>query len=331
MSQADTSRRRVTRDDVARFAGVSSAVVSYVLSGSPKPVAEATRQRVLDAVQVLGYRPNQTARALSLGTSEMIGLMVSDPRNPYFAELALAVDHAARAHGRSVLVLNSESRRAYGTQHIAGLGAQQLEGLIIADTLTEAEAETVVSLNVPVVLVNQFFANKGFASIGVDHFEGARMAVSHLIGKGHKRIAFIGGQPGIDPREEGWASALAEAGLPLGPAFHVEFELEGGYEAGMALAEDDSGVTAVFIASDQLAMAATSALHRRGILIPDDIAVIAFDGTGSAAYFWPPLSSVAQPLRDMAEDAVRRIVTNTASEDYTSYPMTLVLRTSSGD
>lgn len=331
MSSADTGRRRVTRDDVARYAGVSSAVVSYVLNGSPKPVAAATRQRVLDAVAVLGYRPNQTARALSLGKSTMIGLLVSDPRNPYFAELALQVDRAARTEGRSVIVLNSEPRRAYGTQHIAGLGMQQLEGMIIADTLTDAETETVSSLGIPVVLVNQFFANKGFASIGVDHFAGAHLAVRHLIDRGHTRIAFIGGDPGIDPREEGWATALREAGLEPGPSFHVEWSLEGGYQAGQALADDTSGVTAVFIASDQQAMATLSALHERGVAIPNDIAVISFDGTDSAAYLWPPLSTVVQPLDKMADDAVRRIVTDAAGEDYTTYSMSLVLRASSGD
>ena len=323
-------KRRVTRDDVARLAGVSSAVVSYVLNGTPKPVAAATRQKVLDAVELLGYQPNQTARALSLGRSSVIGLVISDPRNPYFAELALEIDHAARAQGRTVMVLNSLARRGGGSMHIAGLSQQQLEGIIIADTLSEAEAETVRSLSVPVVLINQFFANRGFASIGVDHFGGAYTAVRHLIDLGHSRIAFIGGNPGIDPREEGWASALRDAGLEAGPAFHVPFELEGGYQAGIARAQDTSGVTAAFVASEQQALAVLSALQERGFAIPGDIAVVAFDGTTSAAYFWPPLSTVAQPLRAMADDAVRRIVTNTAHEDYTTYPMSLVVRASSG-
>ncbi|MCB1297785.1 MAG: LacI family DNA-binding transcriptional regulator [Microthrixaceae bacterium] len=323
-------KRRVTRDDVARLAGVSSAVVSYVLNGTPKPVAAATRQKVLDAVELLGYQPNQTARALSLGRSSVIGLVISDPRNPYFADLALEIDHAARAHGRTVMVLNSLARRDGRSMHIAGLGQQQLEGIIIADTLSEAESETVRALSVPVVLINQFFANKGFASIGVDHFGGAYMAVRHLIDLGHRRIAFIGGDPGIDPREDGWRSALRDADLEPGPAFHVPFEFEGGYQAGRGLAEDATGVTAAFIASEQQALAALSALHERGLAIPRDIAIVAFDGTTCAAYLWPPLSTVAQPLRAMADDAVRRIVTNTAHEDYTTYPMSLVIRASSG-
>ena len=327
---AEAPRRRVTRDDVARLAGGSSAGVSYVLHGPPKPVAAATRQKVLDAVELLGYQPNQTARALSLGRSNVIGLVISDPRNPYFAELALEIDNAARAEGRTVMVLNSLARRGGGSMHIAGLSQQQLEGIIIADTLSEAESETVRSLSVPVVLINQFFANKGFASIGVDHFGGAYMAVRHLIDPGHRRIAFIGGNPGIDPREEGWASAVRDAGLEPGPAFHVPFELEGGYQAGLALADDASGVTAAFVASEQQALAALSALQERGFAIPGDIAIVAFDGTTCAAYLGPPLSTVAQPLRAMADDAVRRIVTNTAHEDYTSYPMSLVVRASSG-
>src|SRR6185312_7883167 len=117
-----------TRADVARLAGLSTAVVSYVLSGSDRPVSEASRARVLAAVEALGYRPNAAAQALSRGRSTMIGFIVPDQRNPFFAEMMSAVDGAAHAHDLMVLTLNAHERRSVDGDEIAGLTSQQLEG-----------------------------------------------------------------------------------------------------------------------------------------------------------------------------------------------------------
>lgn len=333
MSQRDATvvsgRRGVTRSDVARYAGVSSAVVSYVINNGPKPVAAATQRRVQDAIAVLGYRPNPTARALSRGVTDMIGMIVPDSRNPFFAELVHAVDRAAQMHGRTLLVINSDSRRS-APDHIAGLATHQLDGLVIADTLSRAERSIVASLGVPLVLVNQFAADGDVPAFGVDYYEGARSGVEHLITHGHQRIAFIGGEPGVDERERGWADALSTAGLPLGNRHRVNFSLASGYEAGLGLAASTSRPTAVFVASDQLAFATLSALHESGLHIPNDIAVVSFDGSAESRYSWPPLTTVQQPVEVMAARAITRLLSGPTNASFETYPTTLVLRRSCG-
>ena len=327
-----TDQKSVTRTDVARYAGVSSAVVSYVLNDGPKPVAPATRQRVLDAVALLGYRPNATARALSRGKVDMIGMIVPDIRNPYFSELVYAVDLAAHARGRSLLVINSDVRRTAAPNHLKGLVSQQFDGLVLADTLSPAEKALIVRLNIPIVLINQFRGAEEFMSIGVDYFDGARKATEHLINRGHKKIAFIGGtNPALDPREHGWMEALTEAGLPLGRRYRAEFSSAGGYEAAMELAREPDRPTAVFIASDQLAIAASAAFHAAGLRIPEDIAVVSFDGTTESKYNWPPLTTMVQPVQAMADEAINRLIAGTPEPTFVEYPMKIVLRASSGD
>ena len=322
--------RRITRTDVARYAGVSTAVVSYVLNGGPKPVATATRLRVLDAIAVLGYRPNAAARALSRGVADMIGMIVPDSRNPYFAALVHAVDDAARQHGCTLLVINSDSRRSTTSDHIAGLASHQLDGLVVADTLSPAERQLIASLGFPLVLVNQFSADSSVPAFGVDYFEGARTGVEHLIGHGHRRIAFIGGDPGIDQREQGWMEALTAAGLPLGPRYRVGFSLPSGYRAGLSLADEPDRPTAVFVASDQLAFSAVSALHERGLRVPEDIAVVSFDGSTESAYAWPPLTTVAQPIQRMAETAISKLLSGDTGAVFETYPAELIVRRSCG-
>lgn len=322
--------KRITRADVARYAGVSTAVVSYVLNGSPKPVAEATRGRVLEAVETLGYRPNAHARALSRGRSDLLALVVPDQRNPYFAELVVEVDRAVQAAGRTLLILSSPFQRSPSGDEIAKLSAQQIDGLIAADTLTLAELTIVERARIPVVFINQFTPQRTYPSIGTDFLAGAEAAVSHLIDLGHRSIAFIGHDSLIDPRERGWQETLSAAGLPLGPVFHVDYTLQGGYEAGTRIARDRGPVTAVFAASDQIATGALAAFHAAGLDVPHDISIIGFDGTPEAAYTWPPLSSVTQAISVMATDAVELLVSGDAEPGHRRYPASLLLRGSTG-
>lgn len=323
-------RRPITRADVARYAGVSSAVVSYVLNNGPKPVAAATKIKVLEAIKVLGYRPNAAARALSRGVTDMIGLIVPDSRNPYFAELVHAVDRAAQAQGRTLLVINSDSRRSTTSDHIAGLASHQLDGLIVADILTLAERSVVRSLGVPFVLINQYSGDSDAAAFGVDYYRGARSGVEHLLSHGHTAIAFIGGDPAIDQRERGWMDALASAGFPLGQHYRVGFSLRSGYQAGTLLAQSAQRPTAVFVASDQLAFSALAAFHDQGLRIPEDIAVVAFDGSAESVYFEPPLTTVAQPIEKMAEAALARLLAGPDTPAYEAFPTSLIIRRSCG-
>ncbi|HWU28516.1 MAG TPA: LacI family DNA-binding transcriptional regulator, partial [Microbacterium sp.] len=316
---AERRSRSVTRADVARYAGVSTAVVSYVLNDGPKAVAPLTKERVLDAVRVLGYRPNAAARALSMGAADMFGLLVHDNRSPFFAELCHALDQATADAGRSLLIVNSDRTQTSTSEQIRDLLSRQIGGLIIADVLTAGEQSLVESLGIPAVVIGQFGETDGLHSVGVDFSVGAREATEHLIGHGYREIAFAGSAARYDARERGWREALTSAHLPLGPLVHTPFTYQGGYDAAVELLDGAVRPRAVLAASDQIAIGMLTAFGERGIRVPDDIAIVSFDGTVVADFVWPRLTTAVQPLEQMADAAVRLLLEPDAVRDHRAF------------
>lgn len=328
--QADRRPRSVTRADVARYAGVSTAVVSYVLNDGPKAVAPLTRERVLDAVRVLGYRPNAAARALSMGSADMFGLLVHDNRNPFFAELCHMLDQASADKGRSLLIVNSDREQVATSEQIRDIVSRQISGLIIADVLTAREQTLVEALGIPTVVIGQFGETDGMHSVGVDFALGAHEATDHLIGHGYREIAFVGSAARYDERERGWREALSAAGLPLGPLVHVPFTYQGGYDAAVHLTELPHLPRAVLAASDQIAIGMLAAFGERGIRVPEDIAIVSFDGTVSADFVWPRLTTAVQPLAEMADTAVRILLGGRDQPGHCAFTTRLRIRESCG-
>lgn len=322
--------RSVTRADVARYAGVSTAVVSYVLNNGPKPVAPLTRERVLDAVRVLGYRPNAAARALSTGAADMLGLLVNDNRNPFFAELCHALDQASAEMGRSLLIVNSDRTQVTTSEQIRDLISRQIGGLIIADVLTAREQALVDSLGIPAVVIGPFGETDGLRSVGVDFCAGTRESTAHLIGHGYRDIAFAGSAARYDERERGWRDAVIEAGLVPGAPLHVPFSYQGGHEAGIRIADADRRPRAVVAASDQIAIGMLAAFGERGIRVPEDVAVVSFDGTVTADFVWPRLTTAVQPLEQMADAAVRALLEPSPPGGHHAFPTHLRIRESCG-
>ncbi|WP_309127038.1 LacI family DNA-binding transcriptional regulator [Microbacterium sp.] len=322
--------RSVTRADVARYAGVSTAVVSYVLNDGPKAVAPLTRERVLDAVRVLGYRPNAAARALSKGAADMLGLLVNDNRNPFFAELCHALDQASAETGRSLLIVNSDRTQVTTSEQIRDLVSRQIGGLIIADVLTAREQALVESLGIPAVLIGPFGETDGLQSIGVDFCAGTRESTTHLIEHGYRDVAFVGSAARYDDRERGWREALVDARLAPGMLLHVPFSYQGGYDAGTRLADAERRPRAVVAASDQIAIGMLAAFGERGIRVPDDIAIVSFDGTVTADFVWPRLTTAVQPLEQMAAAAVRALLEPSPPGEHHAFPARLRIRESCG-
>lgn len=326
----DGRPRSVTRADVARYAGVSTAVVSYVLNDGPKAVAPLTRERVLDAVRVLGYRPNAAARALSMGAADMFGLLVHDNRNPFFAELCHALDQATADAGRSLLIVNSDRTQVSTSEQIRDLASRQIAGLVIADVLTASEQTLVEMLGIPAVVIGQFGETDGLHSVGVDFARGAREATEHLIGHGYRDIAFVGSAARYDERERGWQEALTGARLPLGPLVHTPFTYQGGYDAAVQLTEAGALPRAVLAASDQIAIGMMAAFGQRGVRLPEDVAIVSFDGTVTADFVWPRLTTAVQPLEQMAQTAVQLLLDPDADRHHRAYTSRLRIRESCG-
>ena len=322
---------RVTRDDVARHAGVSNAVVSYTLNGGPKRVAPATRERVMNAVRVLHYRPNAAARALNRGSMEMLGLLVPDSRNPYFAELCHTTEAAAAEHGQALLIINVEGGSEDASHHMYSLASRQVAGLIIASQLSPRGIVTAETNEIRTVLLNQFGPVHGLSTIGVSLADGARLGVEHLIGHGHTDIAFIGGSDPADGREQGWMRALTDAGLRPGAAVRGEFSPAGGLRAGEELLGSRRVPTAVFVSADYQAIGALRAFQEAGLQVPQDVALVSFDGTAGAEYSWPAMTTVAPPVREMVAEALRQLLEPGAwSAGWREYPTSLVRRRSCG-
>jgi LacI family transcriptional regulator len=325
----------VTRKDVARYAGVSTAVVSYVVNGGPKNVSPATEARVRDAIAVLGYRPNAAARALKLGSSRMLGLIIPDNTNPFFTELAYAVEQEAGELGYAVLLTNSDGSQSTERAHVRNLAARQVDGVFLASVLFEPELADLEAADIPAVLLATNKEAPGFASVGTDLRGGARAAVEHLIGHGHTRIALAMGSNvagEVDDRELGWLDALAAAGLPEGPIVRSLFTRAGGYLAGQRLLASAERPTAVFASSDMQAIGILRALHEAGLSLPQDMAIVSFDGSADAEYCWPALSTVQQPVRAMAHAAVKALVgrDKAAPLPHSMIPSELILRRSCG-
>jgi LacI family transcriptional regulator len=332
----DTEQRRstVTRGDVALLAGVSTAVVSYVVNSGPRNVAPATRERVLEAIRVLGYRPNAAARALKLGISDIIGLVISDNTNPFFAEFARAIERAAGRRDLSVILSNSALSASRERTLVHKLVSRQVDGLLLASTDDAPDLRAASDANIAVVLIDRSAPVPGFASIGVNFREASRIAVEHLIGHGHRNIGLISGLTGgltTSAREHGWHDALAAAGLPDGPMVRVEFGRNGGYQAGQRMLARADRPSAIYVASDMQAIGLLRSLHESGIRVPEDMAVIAFDGSAESEFSWPPLTAMRQPVVDMANAAVEALSAgSTAVSAHHSFSAQLVVRQSCG-
>ena len=324
----------MTRADVARYAGVSSAVVSYVINNGPKGVAEPTAARVRAAIDLLGYRPNLSARALRIGSTRMLGLVLSDISNPFFGEFALQIEAEAGARGYVMLMANAHGDADLETKVIDDLISRQVDGLLLASV--DARSPRLANLRrvgLASVMIDCPVPVPGSVSIGSNARAGSQRVVQHLIEvHGHSVIALIVGEgvAGADQREQGWQSATRAAGLPDGPLARTSFSREGGYEAANRLLNTRNPPTAIFASSDLQAVGALRAIHDRGLSVPDDVAMVAFDGTKESEFTWPAMTVARQPIREMAVSAVRKVLSPTERVGSEIFEMDLVIRQSCG-
>lgn len=335
MSRMPPKPRPATRADVARYAGVSTAVVSYVVNDGPRRVAPETAARVRTAIEILRYRPNVNARALKKGSTDMLGLVLPDITNAFYAEYARAVEVAAVAHGYVLVVASSDANEAQERRIVSDLANRHVDGLIIATVLPPAGFRAITLPGRPTVLINCSTPFAGYPAVGPDSREGARALVDHLITvHGHQSVALIMGEssePVPEPRERGWSDAFQSHDLPPGPIIRTSFSRRGGYEAAVRLLNWPTRPSAIFAASDQLCTGVLKAIREAGLRCPDDIAVVSFDGTSESEYCWPPLTVARQPIQAMAEAAVSMVLNlGSPSTAYQRFATELVIRESCG-
>ncbi|MEV7403171.1 LacI family DNA-binding transcriptional regulator [Streptomyces sp. NPDC091267] len=303
-------RRSVGMKDVAALAGVSPKTVSNVINGVV-PVATATRERVREAIRLLDYRPNTSARNLRRGRTGMVGLILPELDVPYFAELARCFLEAAE--GRFTLLIEQTlGERAREEAVLDALGAQVVDGIVLSPLNLRASELAVRLRDMPVVLIGERPSEGLTDHVAVDNVRAARDAVEHLLGLGRRRVAAIGAQP--DPgvgtpllRLTGYREALCAAGLPEQPELECEtpgYHRQDGASAMAALLDGGEPFDAVFCFNDALALGAQRVLHERGIRVPEDVAVVGFDDVDESRFSVPSLSSVSPDKDAIAREAL---------------------------
>ncbi|MFB7312026.1 LacI family DNA-binding transcriptional regulator [Streptomyces sp. NPDC056192] len=314
VSLSGTEPRKVTINDVARSAGVSRQTVSRALNDKDE-IDGSTKQRVLDAARELGYRPSRFARGLVRQDTTTIGLVIPDLLNPFFTEVAAGALEAARARGWHVVVYDTADRaeEELGTLQVI---ASQVDAVVGYFSCSEDELE-LFTRGVPVVLIGREHHTARFSSIRIDGEVGVHAAVAHLVAAGHERIGMLDHDGRTEPsiRREWFSTAAAAYGIEAGMVVGADQSADGGGAALKTLLTAHPDVTAVFTFNDIIAIGVLREARRLGRSVPQDLAVIGFDGLQLGSLVEPPLSSVALDTRKLgalAIDQVARLLTGVA-------------------
>jgi LacI family transcriptional regulator len=301
----------VTIYDVAREAGVSMATVSRVVNGNPN-VKPLTRKKVLAAIERLGYRPNAVARGLASKKTTTVGVIIPDISSLFFSELARGIEDIATMYKYNIILCNSDQRMEKELQLINTLLEKQVDGLLFMGAeIKEDHLQAFTSAQVPIVLAATRDADNTLPSVTIDHFHAAYDATKALIEHGHKRIAMITG-PINDPlgglmRYEGYKKALADAGISHDEKLvaHGNYFYESGLRTAGEFLKLSDPPTAIFAASDEMAIGAIHAVQDAGLNVPGDIEVIGHDNIRLVEMVRPRLTSVVQPMYDIGAVAMR--------------------------
>lgn len=325
--------RTPTIKDVARLAGVSVGTTSRVLNGSPA-TSEASRRAVRAAAKQLGYRSNAHARSLRSAHTGVIGLLVPDIRNPYFAELASVVEDACLAHGWATMLCNADESPDQFDRYVDTLRYQRVDGAIVAPSRNgERAIEDLVADGMPLVCIDRSIADSFLPSVTSDPVAGMTQAVDHLVGLGHRRIGFITGpqqtSTGLE-RYQAYCRLLAGRGIDVDDDLIVEgdFREESGRVGAGHLI--DAGATAIFASDSLMSMGALRTCHDRGLRIGTDIDLVGFDDLPIFTLTNPALTVVDQDIAAMGTVAVDLLTRAMAGEspEPVRLPTRLIVRAS---
>lgn len=327
--------------DVARHAGVSVSTVSYVLNDSG-PVAPERRARVLDAVRVLDYTPNESARSLKRRSASTIGLVIPDLANQYFALIAEGVEKAAAERDVLVVLCAPEATGQPESHHAKLLRSQRVDGVIYLSG-SDASPASLLELDRlgAVVLVDERISGFDLPAVTSDNRKGAREIAAHVVEQGHERLAIIGGPTALwtaEQRLAGYREAIAAGGRDPDavPVYVGDYRMDSGRElAERALSKPAAErPTALLCANDLMAIGALEYCKSAGLRVPQDISIVGFDDLPVAALLTPRLTTVRQPAREMgyraAELLFKLLAGNGDSAEDGTFPTEVELRESVG-
>jgi len=299
VKNANTVTGGVTLQAVAKAAGVTIATASRSLNDA-YGVHPDTKARVLRVAEELHYKPNRFARGLVTGRSDMVGLIVSDIRNAYFAEVARGVEDAALESGRDVMLCNSDLNAERQMKAVSSLLDKRAEAIIMNSvaTLSREDQQKIATAGVPIVLLNRPGRDTTFSTVNPDNEKGGRLAAECLLRNGHRKVINLTGpkrHANIARRSSAFVKTMeAQRGARV-TTIHTINTMQGGYEAALELFRNLNGETAIFTGNDAMAFGVMRAAIEAGIRIPRVISLIGFDDVELAEMTFPPLTTIRQP------------------------------------
>ena len=315
-------KQAVTIYTVAREARVSMATVSRVVNGNPN-VKPATRQKVLDVIKRLNYRPNAVARGLASKRTTTVGVVIPSITNPYFAKLALGIDDIASMYKYNIILANSDYDDEKILKVVRNLLAKQVDGVIFMGyDLSDELQEEFKSSNTPVVVAGSIVNDKELPAVRIDYRKAAKEAVARLLEHNQGQVALVSGplkySINSDARLIGYKEALADAGVKYDDQLVIE--TDGTYKSIYDQAKElaDKGIKAAYVTNDHLAVGLLNGLTDNGISVPDDFEIIASNDTKYTRLCRPMLSSITQPLYDIGAVSMRlltKLMEDNSSEE----------------
>jgi LacI family transcriptional regulator len=306
--------------DVAKRAGVSTATVSATLSGRAYVSAEL-RERVMQAVAALDYAPDPMARSLKGGVTRLLGLVIPDVTNPFYTELVHHLQDRARTEGHSVLLCVTDSDPEREHAALALLRSYRADGVILCPAAPADTYEAATFLPVgATIFVDSAPKSLPFDTVSIDNEEAGRIAGQHILSLGHRRIAVIAGPEHLltgSARLAGFSEALAAQGVPMAPALvqRGAFTQEGGFAACTTLLQLQPPPTALFVGNNTMLIGVMRAIASAGLLCPDDISVVAVDDFDWAIAFRPRLTTIRQPVPEIADAAYQLLQRRLSARD----------------
>jgi len=291
--------------DVALAAGVSTATVSRVLANKSR-IKDETRQRVLDSIEQLNYRPNLIARSLRAQKSAKIGLVVSDIRNPFFTAIGRAVEDAAYEQGYSVLMCNTDENPDKEEMYLNLLHDENVAGIIFSPTQQFSAGLKSYTSNIPFVIIDRSVESRDVDMVLLDNVAAAYELTMHLIENGYKKLAGLFGDASTTGRERnrGFNKALKEHQLSPTAVHFIAPRIKQGYETTMALLKQERGnVDAIFTSNSLLTAGAFQAIRDSQLTVPEDVALVGFDETTWGALVDPPITLIAQSTEEIGRTA----------------------------
>lgn len=300
----------ITIKDVAKTAGVSTATVSRVLSGRG-PCTVDTKQKVFEAVEKLKYQPNGIGRSLRKQQTCTVIAVFPDITNPFFAQIIRGMEDEAHVHGFQLILGNTDNSQSRSDNYIKLLSERRADGIIWATARISKEELQHVQQIAPLVLACEYMQEGMYASISIDNEKAAYEATSHLIRLGHRHIVHMAGPMEISiirDRLHGYMKAMKDHGLQAISISEGEFSISAGRRMITQLLQKSSYPTAVFAASDTIAIGAVLQAKEQGLRLPDDLAVVGFDDIEMAQVVDPPLTTVWQPQYEIGVESMRKLI-----------------------